>query len=292
MNILVTGANGLLGKSLLEKLSIEHKIFAVVGKNSVLRCKKNITVLRIDLSNLDIDKLPSNIDVIYYLAQSNHFREFPDKATDMLSINVYTPVTLASWGKENGVKKFIYTSSGGVYKSPTKPVQEIFDINANEKNGFYLDSKLCAEILLRNFADFFETFVIVRPFFMYGPEQNRGMLIPRLMDNIINENEIILTFDKGIKINPIFIDDAASAMEKLLTLEGEHIFNLAGSQIVSLGELSDLIGEVVDKTPVYKVLENTQPNLVADISKMKEKLCTPKVTLKEGLKALYHGAKK
>ncbi|PHR58525.1 MAG: NAD-dependent epimerase [Arcobacter sp.] len=282
MNILITGANGLLGKSLLQKLSLKHNIYAIVGKNNKLKSTDNIKILEIDLFNLNINKLPKNIDVIYYLAQSNHFREFPSKTIDMLNININAPVRLALWGKQNNIKKFIFVSSGGVYKHPIKPLQEVF-----EKNGFYLDSKLSAEILLRNFASFFETFVIVRPFFMYGPGQNTSMLIPRLINNVQDENEITLSYKNGIKINPIYVDDVSISMEKLLDLKGEYTFNIAGNEVVSLRELSEMIGIIVNKTPKYKVLDNSQSDLVADISKMKEKLCKPTMALIDGLERVY-----
>jgi nucleoside-diphosphate-sugar epimerase len=287
MNILITGANGLLGKSLIDRLSKNHNIYAIVGKHSTLEKSANITILKVDLVDLDTDKLPKYIDAIYYLAQSNNFREFPEMAMDMLSINVYTPVKLALWGQKCGVKKFIYASSGGVYKHPTQSVKEMFDINANVKNGFYLDSKLSGEILLRNFSDLFKTFVIVRPFFMYGPRQNKSMLIPRLMFNIIDGNDITLSYKDGIQINPIFVDDASASMEKLIDLEGEHIFNIAGNEIVSLRELSTLISNIVNKEAKYKVLEDSQADLIADITRMQEMLHDPKVKLKEGL-ALVH----
>ena len=174
MNILVTGANGLLGRYLVELLSKQHKVFAIVKNKEKLsfELNENISVLEIDLSDIDTRILPKDIDAVYYLAQSNRFREFPDGVDDMLSINVVAPNTLAKWAVSNGVKKFIYASSGGVYTNPNKPVKEFFDINANEKLGFYLNSKLSAEMLLKNYASLFETFAIIRPFFMYGVGQN------------------------------------------------------------------------------------------------------------------------
>ena len=122
--------------------------------------------------------LPPNIDVVFYLAQSNRFRDFPNGIYDMLSINIEAPLKFVKWALDNNVKKFIFASSGGVYRKPDKPVIEFFDINANERNGFYLDSKLSAEILLRNFSHMFESFIITRPFFIYGTNQKKHMLIP------------------------------------------------------------------------------------------------------------------
>ena len=289
MNILVTGANGLLGRYLIDILSNSgHIVFALVKDKSKLNFDKNqnINIVEMDLSNIELSKLPQNIDAIYYLAQSNRFREFPDGINDMLDINVVAPNILAKWAIEKGVKKFIYASSGGVYTNPNKAVKEFFDINANEKLGFYLNSKLSAEMLLKNYANLFETFAIIRPFFMYGVGQNETMLIPRLISNIKNEKTVTLNGENGIKINPIYVTDAANAVAKILELHGEFIINIAGEDIVSLKELCTIIGNIVGKEPIFTISDIAQNDLVADITIMKS-LFKIKVNLTEGVKLIY-----
>ena len=288
MNILITGANGLLGRNLVEILSREHLVFAIVkNKNNLnFEINKNITILAMDLTTINLDVLPKNIDAIYYLAQSNKFREFPDGIDDMLAINVVAPNLLAKWAVNSGVKQFIYASSGGVYTNPNKPVKEFFDINANKKLGFYLNSKLSAEMLLKNYATMFNSFSIIRPFFMYGAGQNKSMLIPRLIENIKNENEITLNGERGIKINPIYITDAVMSVMKILDLKGEYIINIAGNEIISLKELCNLIGEIVDKKPIFKINNIFQNDLVADIGLMKESLAEPGINIKSGIELL------
>ena len=288
MNILVTGANGLLGRYLVELLSNYHKVFAIVKDKKKLNFEmnENISILEIDLSKIDFQTLPQNIDVVYYLAQSNRFREFPDGIDDMLVINVVAPNILAKWAVKSGVKKFIYASSGGVYTNTNKPVKEFFDINANEKLGFYLNSKLSAEMLLKNYASLFETFAIIRPFFMYGVGQNETMLIPRLIANVQNGQEITLNGENGIKINPIYVTDAANAVAKILELQGEFIINIAGKEAVSLKELCLIMGNILRINPIFKINDLVQSDLVADIEIMKEKLLEPTIDLKVGIEKM------
>lgn len=288
MNILVTGANGLLGRYLVELLSNYHKVFAIVKDKEKLNFElnDNISAIEIDLSLIDTKLFPKNIDVVYYLAQSNRFREFPEGVDDMLSINVVAPNILAKWAVKTGVKKFIYASSGGVYTNPNKPVKEFFDINANEKLGFYLNSKLSAEMLLKNYASLFETFAIIRPFFMYGVGQNETMLIPRLISSVQNEKEITLNGENGIKINPIYVTDASQAVANILDLTGEYIINVAGEEVVSLRELCIKIGQAVDKEPIFKINDVSQNDLVADIEMMRKELIEPKVNLKIGIEKM------
>ena len=81
---------------------------------------------------------PENIDVLYYLAQSNKFRDFPDGVSDMLKVNIHAPLKIADWAVKKGVKKFIYASSGGVYRKPDKPVKEFLILMQTSEMDFIL----------------------------------------------------------------------------------------------------------------------------------------------------------
>jgi len=288
MNILITGANGLLGRHLVNFLSKEHVVYAIIRDKSKINFElnKNISLIENDLTNIDLEVMPKDTEVIFYLAQSNKFREFPEGVDDMLAVNVLAPNILAKWAAKNEVKKFIYASSGGVYGNINQPVKENFIINLNEKLGFYLHSKLSAEMLLRNYANMFETFVILRPFFIYGIGQNKTMLIPRLIENIKKGKEIILNGEEGIKINPIYVTDAALGIANVIKLKGELIINIAGDEVVSLRQLCLIIGEMVGKDPIFKIQNSIQNYLVADIEFMKNYLFKPVIDLKSGIKKI------
>ena len=285
--ILIVGANGLLGRSLVETLSQKQTVFALSKDKKKIQFKinKNISVLEMDLSNIDTKKLPSKVDVIYYLAQSNQHKEFPKGADDMIDINILAPNILAKWGIKNGVKKFIYASSGGVYNNSNNPFKESFNVNTNENLGFYLNSKLSAEILLKNYSDFFETFIIIRPFFIYGIGQKKNMLIPRIISDVKNSREIKISVKNGIKINPIYVTDAANAIANILNINKKSmIINIGGNQIISLKELILMIGDELSKKPTIKSNGYIQNDLIGDVALMRKKLFKPKIDLKTGIK--------
>ena len=152
-NILIVGSNGLLGRSLSFQLSKNYTVFGISREKIDVNEKSDDIIIHLqkDLSSFNFNLFPENIDVLYYLAQSNKFRDFPDGVSDMLKVNIHAPLKIADWAVKKGVKKFIYASSGGVYRKPDKPVKEFFD-NANERNGFYLDSKLSAGNFTQKFC--------------------------------------------------------------------------------------------------------------------------------------------
>ena len=118
---------------------------------------------------------------------------------------------------------------------------------------------------------------------MYGVGQTSTMLIPRLINNIINGEKILLSGVDGIKINPIYVQDAARIIAKTIDLNGEHIFNIAGDEIVSIRRLSGAIGEVVGKKPIFHQNSVNGNDLVGDISNMVEKLDKPIIKILDGI---------
>lgn len=284
MKVLVIGAAGNLGRFLCDQLKSEgHEVFGICRPgSSVTDSTKKIEM---DLRHLDEDRLPK-VDAVFYLAQSRHFREFPDQWNDIFEINITIPLKIADWARRVGVSAFHYASSGGVYQGGVVAVRESAEINANRDTGFYIGSRLSAEILLRNFAPHFETFSLVRPFFVYGPNQARNMLIPRLVDNLKEGKEITLNGSEGIKINPIYVTDAAKACSRLLGLKGFHALNIAGAEVLTLKQIVEKIGIILGKTPKLKHVDAPAEDLIGDTQLMFNNLYRPEISFDVGVKDL------
>mgnify|MGYP000846254720 CR=1 FL=1 len=277
---LVTGANGLLGRTLCNKLSQECDLYAIV-RSKPKDPVDSINYISLDLSReFSFDELPSEIDCVLHLAQSNKYKDFPEGASDVFSINVKSTHNLLEYSRISKVKQFIYASSGGVYAESKNPLSECSPIQEHENLGCYLGSKICGEILVQNYSAFFTT-SIIRPFFMYGIGQKRNMLLPRLFDNVSNGNSIDLSGDEGLKINPIHVEDAVRAIESLIGMNHSSIYNLAGPDVLSLREICETIGEYLDEKPVFNHADGSSVNIVADISLMKSELHRPIISLHE-----------
>lgn len=271
MNILIFGATGLLGYELVEFLAKEHQLYLVV-KHAAFQKKENINIIQMNLLDFDENKLPNDIDCIYYLVQAKNFRDVPNAILDIFKLNVEVPVRIAKWAIDKHIKKFIFYSSGGVINQSA------------DKMGFYLDSKLSTETFLRNYADYFEIFIIMRPFFIYGPKQEKTMLIRRLFESIKNQVPITLNGENGISINPIFVQDAALISIAALNLTGYHILNLAGNETVTIRQISTMIADIVKSTPNFNFCENVANNLIGNIDSVSSLLMKPVISLSEGLR--------
>ena len=281
MKILITGATGFIGGGLINSLSGKHDLYCLSRSKNTSK-ENNINWIIQDLSKkINYSNLPDELDVIIHMAQSRHYREFPKMALDMFNVNTCSTLQLLDYGREIGLKSFIFASSGGIYRRKNGPFLEGDSL---EPPTFYLRSKYISECLIDSYSDFFST-VILRYFFVYG-EGQKNMLVPNLINSVKERKPIIIYNKEGIRINPVYIDDAVRATVNAISLKGNEVINVAGSDVVSILELSEMIGEVLGKEPVYEYKKDSNAmDFVANIEKMKSKLAAaPKISINEGIK--------
>lgn len=283
--VVISGCNGLIGHELAKALS-ESGEFIVYGLS---RSKPdfengNFHFIKFDLEKDDIESLlPKKIDVIYHLAQSEDFRDFPEKAKNIFEVNVASTLKLLEYCRKAQGSNFIYSSSGGIYGTSENGFDEEDHVAPNGELGFYLSTKLISEILVENYADFFNV-VITRLFFVYGVRQRKSMLIPRLVDNIKNGVVIQLQGSEGIMINPIHVIDAVQGLKKCLALNDNHKINIGGAQLMSLKEICLIIGDKMGVQPSFNCDETVKPkNLFSHINRMKEILMEPSIIFEQGI---------
>jgi UDP-glucose 4-epimerase len=284
-SVLVTGANGLLGRSVVTQLVLTHKVYALVNtlpKNPL----PGIYYLSVNFSGIwDLDVLPQKVHAIIHLAQSAHFRDIPERALEVFQVNIASTARLLDYAWRVGAERFIYASSGGVYSGGDQTFRETSPVIRPDTLGYYLGSKVSCEALVSSYIRFMKIMVL-RFFFIYGRGQNRTMLIPRLIDNIRDGRPISIQGQNGLRLNPIHVSDAAAAVIAALKSENSSIYNVAGPQVLSLRELCSEIAVIVGKPASFETAFGEPSDVVGDITMMSANLHTPLVHLGAGLKDL------
>lgn len=280
MKILITGAGGLIGSHLVPLLEKDHEIFTVSARYS------GSNNINIDFSSeWSTDLLPKDIDAIIHLAQSEDFRDFPEKAKEVFYTNTVSTLKLVDFAVKTTVKKFIYASSAGIYGSGNNAFTEDQEIVYKKEMGFYLGTKHGSEVILSSYTSLLDVQQL-RFFFVYGKGQRKDMLMPRLVNNVQQGNTITLSGKDGIKINPLHASDAANAIKAALSLQGSHTINVGGAEVLSLREICETIGIVTGKAPQFNIEQKEANHLTGNISQMKTLLVEPSVQFLEGIKTL------
>lgn len=286
---LITGANGFIGANLIDSFSDDIFVYAL-GRRQKMADRDNMKFIEVDFStDWDVSILPKDVDVIIHLVQSEHFREFPEKAADIFAVNTSSTLKLLEYARCEKINKFIYASSGGIYGYGEQQFTEDARYSSNGELGFYLGSKLCSEVLTDSYTQYMDISVL-RFFFVYGEGQRETMLVPRLINSVVNQVPIQIRGSReGISLNPIYISDAVASIKASIKLSKSHKINVGGADSLSISQMAEIIGAAVGKNPVFEYqAEEINHSLVGDITKMKSLLHYPSVSFNEGILQLIN----
>jgi UDP-glucose 4-epimerase len=280
MRLVVTGGTGLIGSRLLGRLAASNELFAVTrGSGPEL---EGVEWIRQDLSQpLDPAALPGTIDAIVHLAQSERYRDFPEGAMDLFAVNVQSTAVLLEYARGAGASAFVLASTGGCYAPSPDAIAEDAPLATP---GAYFRSKRMAELLVENYAGQLGG-AILRFFFAYGPDGKR--LVAQIANRILAGEEIVIEGDPGMAMNPIYVDDAAAAVEAALGLPQQATINVAGDEVLRVRELVERLALAIGREPRIRPGGPAAGDLVADTSLMRSLLgIRPEFDLDQGLRAV------
>lgn len=297
--VLVTGANGFVGRALVKRL-IDHgdDVLAVTrpGQGKAL-ADTGARVLEQDMATGWSGPARMKLDAVVHLAQSRRYREFPEAASQVSAVIVQGAVLAADLAWRSGATQFVYASTGSVYAPGFAPVTEATPAVPRD---FYARSKSCGEQLLEDFRKYFEL-KIVRPFFIYGPGQKPPMLFPRLLESVANGAPITLdpapgedaAATGGLKFSPHFVDDHVECLVRLMATPGHAMLNLAGRHQTDIREVATILGRLLGRDPVLRPGTNVRPgDFVVDTSGLTRTLGElPSTTLEQGLARVVAAAR-
>ena len=108
--IIVTGASGLIGSHLVELLSRHNEVHAL-SRSPLKTVNANVIWHKVDFaSEVDYSSIPQDAEAFIYLAQSDHFRDFPEKSLEIFQVNTAQVLRALDFSLKTGIKSFIFAS--------------------------------------------------------------------------------------------------------------------------------------------------------------------------------------
>jgi UDP-glucose 4-epimerase len=287
VKIVITGASGFIGSHVVDALSPHHELVLLMRRACPpFDAVPSLGSVAVDFErDCALDGLPDRADAVIHLAQSEHFREFPDRAIEVFRVNTASTASLLDYARRAGARTFVLASSGGIYGFGEREFSEDVPLAPRGELGYYLGTKLSSEVLADSYSAYMNV-VTLRFFFVYGPRQRGTMLVPRLVERIRGGDPIVLHGPDGIRLNPTYVSDAVAAIAASLNLAGSHKINVAGPNILSMREMAEIIARQVDEIPRYVCDEQAERrHLVADTTKMTRMLTPPRVSFADGIRS-------
>ena len=230
--IIVTGASGLVGSALVERLKSSGGYSIVKGVRSVSAGLDQLPLEALD-SNVAIRHLEA-ADVVVHCGARVHVMN--DRAVDPLDefrkANVQGTLELARRAAEGGVRRFIFISSIKVNGEATIPDCPYLADQEPAPRDPYGISKMEAEEGLRALAqDTGLEVVIIRPVLVYGPGVKANFYslmkwlskgVPLPLGAIVNRRSLV-ALDNLVDLMVTCIDHPAAANQTFLVSDDEDL---------------------------------------------------------------------
>jgi UDP-glucose 4-epimerase len=297
LNVAIIGANGFIGKHLVEHLSLTPsiKLFLFGRENNTFE-SSDMICHKIDLMDIDQIKVQfSSIDVVYYLASATIPSSSWENPIIEFEKNLFPFLTFTENIAKLGIKKIVFVSSAGTIYGPSK-----FKVSENsDKQPFspYGIVKLTMEHFLNYFKNKYTiNFDVYRISNAYGEGQNtsKGLgIINTFIENILSKNEIHI-FGNGENIrNYIYVKDVAKVLShsSLKGLNTSEIYNLSSDDTLSINELVAILQDEI--TEDFKIIyeenrKSDNAHIDLDNSKLKDEIDNFEFTpIRKGVKETY-----
>lgn len=305
---LVTGGAGFIGSSLTEKLLNEgNRVIAIdnfCDYYSPLLKEKNVKefldnsnykLYRTDIRNSkDIKEIfdENEIDVIVHLAAMAGVRPSIENPLLYQEVNGMGTQNILEEAKLHSIKSLVMASSSSVYGNCKEiPFREnmIVDFAISP----YAATKKSNEVMAHVYHKLNNMNIIMLRFFtVYGPKQRPDLAINKFTRLMLEGKSIPMYGDGTTSRDYTYIDDIVDGIIKSCDYVENNdnvyeIINLGSNNPISLKEMINTIGEVLNVEPNIEVLP-MQPGDVdrtyADITKANKLLgYNPSITFKEGI---------
>lgn len=282
MHVVVTGAAGFIGSHTTERLiAAGHRVTGLDAFDSYLyssdRKRANAVALAqlpgfsmIEGNICDRDAvaraITPDVDVVLHLAALAGVRPSLAEPLRYLDTNIVGTGVIVERMRALGLSRLVFGSSSSVYGArpgATEAFRE--DDPCLTPASPYAATKRMNELQLSTYRDLFGLGVFALRFFtVYGPRQRGDMAISKFLDAVSAGRTITVFGDGSSRRDYTFVGDIVSgvvaAIERVQPGAYE-IYNLGGTQTISLAELVEVVERTVGKAAVI----DRQPDQPGDV---------------------------
>jgi NAD dependent epimerase/dehydratase len=253
---LVTGADGFIGSHLVEMLVDQgYDVKALSLYNSFnnwgwledIKDRSRIEVLSGDVRDPNYcNVISKGVDTVFHLAALIAIPYSYVAPDSYIDTNVRGTLNMCQAALNNGVKRFIHTSTSEVYGTAVYvPIDEKHPLQPQSP---YSASKIGSDALAMSYFNAFKLpLTIARPFNTYGPRQSARAVIPTIITQIAAGMKEIKLGDVTPTRDFNYVKDTCRGFIKLAECDqavGETI-NIGSNFEITVGDTLNLIKELM-----------------------------------------------
>lgn len=240
--VLVTGANGLLGQALVQRLSRfpEYDVLATALDDAPRFSGGSFGYAPLDVTDADaVHRIFQDFtpNVVVNCAALSNVSDCADRREACWKVNAAAVETLADECRKVGARlvqvstDFVFDGEDGPYDESARP----------DPVNYYGRSKLAGENAVR--ASGLGSWAIVRTVLVYGTgEQLSRSNVVLWVADALARGETIQVVDDQYR-TPTYVGDLAAGIERLLHYEKEGVYHVSGRELVTVYDLALAVAE-------------------------------------------------
>ena len=253
---LITGADGFIGSHLTELLVRQgHAVKALSQYNSFnhwgwledLSCLGDIEVVSGDVRDPHFCRhITKDVGQVFHLAALIAIPYSYVAPQSYVDTNVNGTLNMCQAALDNGVERFIHTSTSEVYGTAQYvPINEAHPLQPQSP---YSASKIGADAIAMSFHHAFGLpLTVARPFNTYGPRQSARAVIPTIIGQIASGVAQIKLGDTTPTRDFNFVSDTCQGFAQLAQCAGAigEVVNIGSNTEISVGDTLNMIKDIM-----------------------------------------------
>jgi nucleoside-diphosphate-sugar epimerase len=300
--LLICGANGFIGKNLIEHFVEKYDIRAV-DIELPTKLREGVEWMQLDLRNQDdVKKAVSGVDIIlHYAATTTGAADIVSKPYIHVTDNVVMTSLLIREAHEQNIKHFVMPSCTIMYNSSEIPVKEE-DYQEDAIPPQYYGAGH-TKVYLEKMCHFFSTFKktkysVLRQSNIYGPNDKfdlkKGHVFAASIIKVSESNDVVNVWGTGEEERDLlYIDDLLTCIEKVIEKQNDYycLINVGTGKSISISKLVEKIISLSGKKLTIQY-DETKPTiktkLAVDITKAAQLFdWKPNISIEEGINKTF-----
>jgi nucleoside-diphosphate-sugar epimerase len=251
--ILVTGSSGFIGSALKKKLEESGEFVKGVDASKGYDISDESTFNKLDYKDY------SNV---IHLAGKLFIPDSWNNPGSFYKTNLFGTENILEFCRRGSIP-LVYISAY-LYGQPEKlPISEDDEIRPNNP---YAHSKYLAEELCKFYSEYFGLKIgILRPFNVFGIGQNKSFLIPRIIDQAINTDKIVV-MSLVPKRDYIYLEDLINAIVAVKNNDRQFsVYNIGSGYSLSVKEVINTVQKVLNISKDVVSDNEERPNEIYDV---------------------------
>ncbi len=254
--VLITGANGFVGRNIVEQLLLKDYNVIATGKGHCRFSSSNENFLYETMDFVDAERIKAVFekhapDIVVHCGALSKPDECEQNKEAAFRINVSGTIYLLNEAAKYGCffiflsTDFIFSGEEGMYKEEDTPAPV----------NYYGQTKLLAEEEVKNYPF---SWTIVRTVLVYGPSDGSRLNMVTMVADALHANKTLHIYDDQVR-TPTYVVDLAKAIVTIIEKRATGVYHISGKDVCTPYQMACAVAHYLgfDENKIKRVTAET-----------------------------------